>query len=243
MYTEKFLKALSAANLNVESGIGTYKERTQHKVLKFFFEAEPEFHEVPLRSYIADICRDGHIFEIQSSGFENLTSKLEDFLFDHKVSVVYPAPIVKTVIWTDEATGESIEGRRVKKESDKFKLLPELLYVSKFVNNDNFEIIVVMTEICDLRKLDGRGKDKKIKATKVDKIPKGVISIERLSSVQDIKEFAQLEDGVLYSRADLQKKFKLIRRNLYCAIKALVNLGIIEEHSKQKNKIYYSTCK
>lgn len=242
MYSERFLKAIEAAEENEEGGIGTYRERSQHKVLKYFFEQDPAFHEIPLRSYIADICRDDQIYEIQTSGFENLTSKLEDFLTDHKVTVVFPAPIIKTVIWTDTETGETITGRRVRRNSDKFKLLSELVYISKYISDDKFKVIVVETEIKDIRLLDGRGADKKIKATKVDKIPVKVIDLKFLSSVEDIKIFAEIEDGVLYTRADFQKKFGLIRRNLSCAIKTLMLLGIIKENSRKNRKVFYSTC-
>jgi len=242
MYSERFLKAIEEAEKNDEGGIGTYKERSQHKVLKYFFEPDPAFHEVPLRSYIADICRDDQIYEIQTSGFENLTSKLEDFLTDHHVTIIFPAPIVKTVIWTDPETGESISGRRIRRNGDKFKLLSELLHISRFISEEKIKIVVVKTEINDMRLLDGRGADKKIKATKTDKIPVGIIDIETLSSAEDIKKFAEIEDGILYTRADFQKKFGLIRRNLSGAIKSLILLGVIKEHGRENRKVFYTSC-
>ena len=242
MYSERFSKALSASGNNIESGIGTYKERSQHKILKYFFELDPAYHEIPVRSYIADICKEDQIYEIQTSGFENLASKLEDFLIDHKVTVVFPAPIAKTVVWTDTETGETYHGRRIKRTKDKYKLLSELIYIIKFIGNEKFNIVVVETEVNDIRLLDGRGSDKKIKSTKIDKIPMGILSIFNISSIDDIKKFTCLETDILYSRADLQTKFQLVRRNLSCAIKALIELGILKEHSRVDKKVFYTTC-
>ena len=242
MYKELFSKAVAMADENISSGIGTYKERSQHRILKFFFESDVTFHEIPIRSYIADICKNDQIYEIQTSGFGNLTSKLEDFLVDHKVSVIYPASTVKTVVWTDPESGDMTFGRKVRKNSVKFKLLSELIYIKQFIGAENFSIIVAETEINDIRLLDGRGAERKIKATKLDKVPKSILSLREISTIEDIKNFAELEDNVLYTRNDLQKKFQLKGRNFSVALKALILLGVLEEHSKEKRKIIYKTC-
>ncbi len=217
-------------------------ERSQHRVLKFFFEPDAAFHEIPIRSYIADICKDDQIYEIQTSGFGHLTSKLEDFLTDHKVSVIYPAKTVKTVVWTDTKTGDITIGRKFRKSSVKFKLLSELIYIKQFIGRDNFSIIVAETEVNDMRLLDGRGAERKIKATKVDSIPTGVLSLTEIKTTEDIKRFAQLEDDVHYTRAELQKKFQLKGRSFSVALKALVLIGIIKEHSREGRRIIYITC-
>ena len=242
MYSERFIIALKSAEDSAIDSIGTLKERSQHRILKYFFEPNSNYHEVHIRSYIADICRDNHIYEIQTSGFENLVSKLESFLSDYKVTLVYPVPVIQTIEWVDPLTGEISTGRCVKRKYVKYKLLPELLYLCDFISNKNFEILVVKTEVIDIRFLNGRGSDRKIKATKVDKVPKGILSIECINSIEDVKRFAEIEDNVLYTKADFQKKYQLIRRNLYCAVKTLTELGIIKEYGKVNRKIQYISC-
>ncbi len=242
MYSERFGKAIEEAYKCTCGGIGTYMERSQHRVLKFFFEPDPSFHEIPVSSYIADICKDGHIYEIQTSGFGNLTSKLENFLTDHKVTVVYPAAVLQTVVWSEPETGDVAQSRRNRRNSVKFKLLSELVHVSRFIGRKNFSIIVAETEINDIRLLDGRGAAKKIKATKVDKVPVGILSLTEIANGGDIKNYAELEDGSIYTRAELQKKFQLKGRNLSAAIKSLLLLGILKEHRREGRKIYYITC-
>lgn len=242
MYSERFSLALNLAENCNSVGIGTLRERSQHRILKYFLESDSNFHEVPVRSYIADICREHQIFEIQTSSFENLVPKLEAFLTDFKVTLVYPASIIQTVVWTDPITGESIPGRKVKREYYKYKLLPELFYIYDYVGHKNFEILVIKTEVNDIRLLDGRGSDKKIKATKVDKVPLAIHSVENIKSVEDVKKFANIDDNVLYTKNDFQRKFQLKGRNLSYAVKTLLNLGIIKEHSREKRKIYYTSC-
>ena len=67
--------------------IGTFNERSQHRTLKFVLEENKAFHEVQIGPYVADICRDGHIYEIQTAGFKNLCSKLEYFCDKYSVLV------------------------------------------------------------------------------------------------------------------------------------------------------------
>ena len=56
--------------------IGTYKEKKLHIILKKYFEENPEFHEIKVNGFIADICRDGIITEIETSGFSGLGPQL-----------------------------------------------------------------------------------------------------------------------------------------------------------------------
>lgn len=219
--------------------IGTYNERSQHRALKFFFEPDPSYHEIPVHTYIADVCKNGHIYEIQTSGFGNLTSKLGVFLLDHTVSVVYPAAISKRIVWSDPESGDVIEGRHVVKRGVRFKLLAELLHIYSFISNDKFSLILCETDVTDIRLLDGRGKDKKIKATKLDRILGSVVSQTVLSSVNDIKEFSELVSGEEYTRDGLGRKFMLKNRNLSAAIKALSLLEIIEPCRKEGKRIFY----
>lgn len=59
--------------------IGTYQERSQHLILKCYFEPDQARQEIPLDGYIADIYNDAGVIEIQTSGFGTLRDKLEVF--------------------------------------------------------------------------------------------------------------------------------------------------------------------
>ncbi len=238
---DRFSEALSAANAAQSSlaGIGTYMERSQHRILKFYLESDASYHEVHIHPYIADICKDDHIYEIQTSGFSNLTSKLEVFLKNHSVTVVYPAAVKKTLVWSDPLTGEVIRGKTQTRKRAFFKLLPELFYVYKFFDKEDFSIDIIETEVEDIRLLDGRGKDRKIKATKVDLTPTGIVSTVRLSSIRDVLYFTGLEKDIKYYTEDLKKHFGLQGRKLSLAIKTLMLMNIIELKAKENKKNVY----
>lgn len=70
--------------------IGTYKEKKLHIILKKYFEEDSRYHEVKVNGFIADVCRDGEIIEIETSGFSGLGPKLEAYLPDYRVTLVHP---------------------------------------------------------------------------------------------------------------------------------------------------------
>lgn len=222
--------------------IGTLKERSQHRMLKSYFEPDLSYHEIPVHTYIADICRDDLIYEIQTSGFGNLVSKLEVFLQDHEVRVIYPAAVTKKIVWSDPISGETFVGNCVTKRRVRYKLLSELLYIHRFISDDKFSIIVCETSVTDIRALDGRGKDRKIKATKLDRVLDGVVSQTIISSADDLRAFAELDLGAEYTSDDFAKRFGLKGRNLSAAVKSLILLGVIKQKRKEGRRIVYEVC-
>ncbi len=72
------------------AGIGTYKEKTLHAVLKRFIEPDDDYQEVSVGNFVADIYNNDGITEIQTGGFNAMRKKLECFLEREKVTIVYP---------------------------------------------------------------------------------------------------------------------------------------------------------
>ncbi|MBR1563704.1 MAG: hypothetical protein IJ645_10920, partial [Ruminococcus sp.] len=86
------------------NGIGTLGEKTLHAVLKTYFEPDPDSQEIRVGSFVADICCENGIIEIQTRQFYRLVKKLEAFLEYADVTVVYPLCPVKYVRWHDPET-------------------------------------------------------------------------------------------------------------------------------------------
>ena len=237
--TEAFERAVSEACNSVLGGIGTYNEKTQHRALKYYLEPDSDYHEVAIDSFVADVFRDGHIFEIQTSGFKALCSKLEVFLSKYKVTVIYPVVASKTIYWTDKTTGEVTAGNRVSRSKAKFKLFSELVHINEYISHENLRIMVIETEAREYRMLDGRGADKKIKATKVDMIPTRILSATEINDIDDLKVFGGFIDGEEFDRDSIYKKLSLKGRNAANAFKALQLLHILEfDRNVGRKRIY-----
>ena len=52
-----------------EKGIGTLSEKSVHSVLKYYFAPDEKYHEQKIGTFVADICIDGEIYEIQTKQF------------------------------------------------------------------------------------------------------------------------------------------------------------------------------
>ena len=77
---ERFERALALANAPTPTCIGTLSERVTHRVLKYYFEPDPNFHEVKYLGSVADIKNSDGIIEIQTKGLDRLRGKLHKFL-------------------------------------------------------------------------------------------------------------------------------------------------------------------
>lgn len=64
LFSEACYKMIGA--LQGQNGIGTLREKTIHSVLKYYYAPDSAYHEIKIGSYVADICVDGEIFEVQT---------------------------------------------------------------------------------------------------------------------------------------------------------------------------------
>lgn len=108
---ERFEIIASSFRKQNSTKIGTLSEKRLHLVLKKYFCDDEAKHEVKLGLYFLDIFND-EIIEIQTRSMNKLRNKLDYFLDDYKVTIVYPIAHTKWMQWIDEATGEVTKRRK-----------------------------------------------------------------------------------------------------------------------------------
>ena len=101
-----------ASSGKVDAGIGTYKEKSLHNILKNFFCSNTDCHETAYKGYVADIMEDGYITEIQSSSLSGLRGKLDAFLSENGVRIVFPLIQKRYIVWIDPKTGDVKKSKR-----------------------------------------------------------------------------------------------------------------------------------
>ena len=219
--------------------IGTYQERSQHFILKCYFEPDPMRQEVPLDGYIADIYNDAGVIEIQTSGFGTLRDKLEVFLQRYPVTLVYPSALRKRTAWVDPDTGDINTGKYRTYERARYAILSELLYISSVFAHPNLCVLNFLTIVSDYKLLDGYGKDRKKRATKTDTVPDDIAEIVLLKNRGDILKILPFTAGDIYTSIELAKIFCMRGRHLWAAVKFLENIGILCRCGKRGNNILY----
>ncbi len=227
---------------HAREGIGTYKEKKLHLILKKYFDSDPTHEEVPLAGFVADIYDGSEIIEIQTSGFASMGDKLEAFLPLCPVTVVYPVAEKKWVCWIDPETGEFSAKNRSPKKGRIFDAVPEMIYIRKYLQHPNLTIRVVMLEIEEYRLLDGkRSKTKKRGSHRFERMPVDMFAVYDFHSAADFAaQMPPLPEP--FTSADFASAARLRGRRISAALKVLEESGVICRCGKKGNSILYRIC-
>lgn len=184
------------------NGIGTYQEKTLHKIVKNFYESDINKQEVKINGYVADIYNGNEIIEIQTRAFNKLVPKLKCFLEEYKVTVVYPIPYEKYVCWLDSGGAVTSE-RKSPKKGTIYDSIKELYKIKWFLNNPNLKITLLFINLKEYRNLDGYSKDKKRGSTRFDRVPSELIDEV---VINDFKMFIPFNEEDEFSSKDFAKE-------------------------------------
>jgi len=167
------------------NGVGTLSEKTVHAVLKYYYVPNEAYHEVKVGGFVADALYDGEIYEIQSKNFYTMKSKLDLFLKDHDVTIIYPIPVQKYIRYIDPTTGEMSEPVKSSKKGKLYDIVPEIYGIKDYLKNKKLHFILCFIEMDEYKILDGWSKDRKKGATKMDRFPKKIIGEFRIDKKRD----------------------------------------------------------
>ena len=238
-------KSLSSAQ-SVGGGIGTYKEKTMHRVLKYFFEPDEEYHEIPLGAYVADICRDNRIIEIQTSGFNAIRDRLDFFLRSNEVTVVYPILGKKRLVWIDPESGVGEAPVASPKKGRAVHILPELGRLGELFSNDALTVKCVIVEATEYKLRDGWGNGGKRGAHRLDRVPSALIDVVDVKDAEDARSLLPFCDGDSFTAKEFAKACGFSHkstRDISMALRFLESSGIAERVGKNKNTIVYRIVK
>lgn len=218
--------------------IGELSEKTVHAVLKDYFAPEREHQEVKVGRFYADICTGKEIMEIQTAHFDKLREKLTAFLKDYIVTVVYPIPHEKYMIWVDPETGELSKKRKSPKTGNPYAVFRELYKIKPFLTHPNLRIRLVLFDAEEYRMLNGWSHDKKKGSTRFDRLPTGLFDEIYLERREDYLQFVPYELEH-FTSAQFAKSTKLTRNSAAMVLNILHDLRVVERVGKERNAYLY----
>lgn len=220
-------------------GIGTLKEKTVHAILKYYMEPREQFHEIPCGNYVADILAEGEITEIQTAHFHLLRRKLEQYLNEYEVTVVYPIPERKWLYWLDPETGEISKPRLSPKKGTVYDCFRELYKIKVFLNHPRLHIRVVLMDLDEYRYLNGWSRDKKKGSVRADRYPREIKADWLFARPGDYKELVPKELGNYFTSSDFASILKIGRQTAQITLHVLKYMNVVSVAGKKGRSILY----
>ena len=136
-------KAIFYDNYHEEyASIGEYQEKAIHFILKNYFESDKEKLEVKINGMIADICNEFGIIEIQTRNFDRLRKKLDIFLKDYQLTIVYPLIKSKRITWLN-SDNKADYNRKSPIHMNMFNVFKELYKIKQYLKHENLHFCFV----------------------------------------------------------------------------------------------------
>lgn len=232
-------EALKLAQEEESGGIGTLGERTLHAALKYYLQPDRAFHEVKVGRRVADIRDDRGIWEIQTRQFGRLLPKLEAFLPQGPVTVVYPVAARKRLCWLDPETGETSPWHKSPKKKGPADALYELYAIRELLDHPNLSIRILLLEMEEVRYLNGWSHDRKRGSSRMDRSP--------VSLLGEVTVGAQTGYGALlpeglpekFTSKDFAKAAGLSLSSAQRGLNLLWTLGEVERLGKESRSYQY----
>lgn len=220
-------------------GIGTLSEKTVHAILKNFYESDEDHQEIPIDNYVADIYHDGEIIEIQTRQFNKMRNKLSAFLPLYPVTIVYPIPREKWVIWINQESGELSKPRKSPKKGNPYMVFPELYKIKMFLKNPNLRLKLVLMDMEEYKLLNGWSRDKKKGSSRYDRIPTQLVEEVEINCLKDYMQFVPYELEDEFTVKDFGKAAHIPVSLAGITVNILYYIGVIDRTGKKGNAYLY----
>ncbi|MHB1453985.1 MAG: hypothetical protein ACYCYM_08580 [Saccharofermentanales bacterium] len=224
------------------AGIGTLGEKTLHAVLKHYYEPDETRHEIRLGRYVADILGENGVIEIQTRNFDKLRKKLEKFLAETSVTLVFPIPRTKWIFWIDGSTGEISVKRKSPKKGTPYQAYFELYKIRSLLLHPNLKICIVMLDVDEYRNLDGWSIDKKKGSSRFERIPVEIIDEITIGTIPDYARLIPENLPGLFTAKDFKKASGLSLSNAQKAVNILNFINYLERAGKIGKAFRYRTA-
>jgi len=237
----KFMKACETVMRSEQESnqIGTLGEKTLHAVIKHYIETDVTKHEIKVGTFYADIVSEKGIFEVQTRSFYALRKKLAHFLEISPVTVVYPLPKTKWLLWIDKKTGEISKRRKSPRKGVIYDSIHELYRIKPLLSHPNLRIMLIFLDVEEYRNLDGWSYDKKRGSSRCDRHPADIKEEVWLKSPADYTQFLPKSLPKQFTTKDLKKSAKIHISTAQTTLNILYNIGTVHRVGKQGNLHIY----
>lgn len=243
MDRERFVTAREAV-LKQErgtGGIGTLGEKALHAVIKHYLATETSWHEQKFGRHVVDIFTGERIFEIQTRQFNKLRAKLTTLLPRYPVTIVYPIPARKWLVWLDPQNGEISKPRLSPRRGRFNDVFFELYRIKPFLSDPNLSLLILQIDLEEYRLLNGWSDDRKRGSWRNDRLPLRLEGELFIAGPTDYSRLLPPDLPDSYTSAGFAKAAQMGDRQAQTAINVLLSLGVVEICGKDGRRRLYRT--
>jgi len=213
--------------------IGTLHESSFHSALKKWYSESEDRIEVPVDNFLIDLVRDGLLIEIQTSNFASIRKKLEKLIQNHRVRLVYPIIQDRWIVSVDTHSENIIRKRLSPKHCSYLDIFNELIRIPNMISNPNFTIELLLIQVEEIRKNDGKGTRRRAGWTIQDRKLVNILARKLFYTPNDFLILKPTDLRVPFTNLELahslKKSLKLAQKMSYC----LRKMGVLKVVGKK----------
>jgi hypothetical protein len=219
--------------------IGTEKESSLHRSLKFRYTGSEDRTEAMVGNYVCDgISDSGEIIEVQTGSFGPLKRKIQDLADQGSVRIIHPIIVSKSIELRDTA-GALISLRKSPRRGNEWDLFKALLYAPLLSRTKGVVIELAMVDVLEKRVQDGRGSWRRKGVSIVDKELTALRHSLPLTSPRDYRFFVPFPAGAEFTVRALAAQAHIRPEIAGKALYVLTKLEVVDRIRKEKKAWIY----
>jgi hypothetical protein len=212
--------------------IGTERESSLHRALKFRYTGEEGITEASMGTYVCDgVRKTGEIIEVQTGSFGPLKNKVRELTALGTVRIIHPI-IVKKRIELRDPQGILLYHRKSPREGSIWDLFKALIYAPELPLLPGLTIELALVEVSERRIKDGLGSWRRRGASIVDRVLTAYRGSILLENVGDYRRFIPFQGDEEFTVQTLGDRARIspavARKTLY----VLARLGMVKRTGK-----------
>ncbi|MDR2094915.1 MAG: hypothetical protein LBP76_05275 [Treponema sp.] len=219
--------------------IGTEKESSLHRSLKFRYAGDDGRTEIERDGYVCDgVTPNGRLIEVQTGSFGPLKEKARNLAAKTPLIIIHPIILTKQIELYG-ASGELIYRRKSPRKGGIYDLFKNLIYAPELPLVKGLTIELALVDIVEKRVQDGHGSWRRKGVSIADRSLLLYHKSIALLSSGDYALFLPYAEKDLFTVRDLSKK-ALINENLARkCLYVLCKLGLTAKTGKKGNAWVY----
>ena len=236
-------RAASLDAQGIDGGIGTLSEKQMHAAIKRFICPDTSCHEVKLdvcdsydengekmkkRRFVADILKDGTVYEIQTGRLAPLHEKISWILENTTYNIMVVHPIAKSK-WVNVLNSKNdIEKRYRSPIKGKITdIAPEIYAFKDFIGSPRFALVILMIEAEQYMKNTAKNNRSRPRYKKYELIPVNLLSATVFSSIDDYKRFIPESLDEVFTVKQFSRETKIRGMDAYSAVHSLCDIKLL----------------